>query len=84
MLNQEFPLVRKDGTRHAAGIPDHPRRPVRARVVFEHDGEEYLDGLAQRWTKTHVFVVIPDTRLQIGALWLRAEDVRARKVWAAM
>ncbi|NHC21852.1 hypothetical protein G6553_01515 [Nocardioides sp. IC4_145] len=78
VLNQEFPLARKDGTRHASDIQDRARRPVRARVVFERDGEAYLDGLAQRWTRPHAFIVIPDPRLQIGAVWLRLEDVVPR------
>lgn len=76
VLNQDWPLTRGDGTKHAEGIPDQPPRPVRARVVFEHDGEEWLQGRAQRWTRTHVFVAIMDARLQIGAVWLRVEDVR--------
>lgn len=76
VLNASWPLVDKDGNPHANGIPDQDPRPVRARLVFERDGETVLDGLAQRWTDTHVFVRVPDTRVQIAAVWLRLEDVR--------
>lgn len=51
--------------------------PVVARVVWERDGEEYLDCLAIRWTRTHVLVDLTRTRgcSTIGP-WLVARDVR--------
>jgi len=33
--------------------------PVTARVVWERDGEEWVDGLALRWDSDHVYVEIP-------------------------
>ncbi|MDN4173899.1 hypothetical protein QWY28_13140 [Nocardioides sp. SOB77] len=78
VLNEAWPLRRKDGTPHAEGIPDRDPIPVRVRLVFEHDGESYLDGRAQRWTRTHVFVAVSDARIKIGAVWVQASDVRRR------
>ena len=78
VLNESWPLTRKDGTKHANGIPDRDPIPVRVRLVFERDGEVFVDGRAQRWTPTHVFVAVGDPRIQIGAVWVAASDVRRR------
>jgi hypothetical protein len=46
---------------HAHGIPDQPHPvTVRARLVREHDGEEWISGRATRWTDTSVLVVFAD------------------------
>ena len=52
--------------------------PVRARVVFAGDGEEWLNGVAVRWVRPVVFVQISDRRLSGAGLWLPAGDVQRR------
>lgn len=80
VLNESWPLLdRCTGQWHARGIPDQPDPiPVTVRVVFETDGEVSLDGLAIRWTKTHVRVSVGDRRLITHGVWVLAEDVRRR------
>ena len=40
-----------EGEPHARGIPDQPNPiRVRARIVWEGDGEEWIDATARRWT----------------------------------
>lgn len=52
--------------------------PVRARLVWEHDGEEFRDGLAKRWDEGHVYVEIVDVRLSTNGVWLKPGDVYRR------
>lgn len=77
VLNESWPLRDKAG-QHARGIPDQPHPiPVEVRVVLENDGEHWMTGRAQRWTKTHVFVAgLADERLRNHFVWVRAGDVR--------
>lgn len=49
---------------------------VEARVELDPDGVVVLPGRAERWTKTHVYVVVEDPRVPWQAVWLRASDVR--------
>lgn len=51
---------------------------VMARVMFEEDGEQWLPGLATRWSGQHVCVAMSDPRLQVAYNWLAASDVRRR------
>lgn len=51
---------------------------VRVRVVFDRDGEQWLDGVARRWWQTHVCVECGDARLRVRYVWVGAEDVRRR------
>jgi hypothetical protein len=45
VLNERFP-------RDARDIPNQRNPiPVRVRVVWEHDGEEWINGAATRWTE---------------------------------
>lgn len=56
VLNERWPLIDSKGHPHARGIPDQPKPiPVRARVVWEGDGEEWVDGMARRWSRNAVF-----------------------------
>lgn len=50
--------------------------PVRARIVWEDDGEEWIDTRAESWFRNIVLVNIPDRRARIGAAWLDAADIR--------
>jgi hypothetical protein len=56
-----------------------PGIPVRVRIVWDLDGEEYLDGVARRWDDGHVYVEINDqTRLQGNGVWVKPQDVYRR------
>lgn len=63
-------------TRALQLMPDKGRFPVRARIVWAEDGEEWIEARATRWTRLHVFVEWRDRRLA-GAIgvWLVAADV---------
>lgn len=84
VLNERWPL--HDGTTpHARGINDARHADgtpwtidVHVRIELEHDGEVVLPGRAERWTRTHVYVVVEDQRVPWQKVWVRAEDVRRR------
>lgn len=81
IANSEFPQLDKDGTRHARNIREQPADRhvlVHVRLEFEHDGEAVIEGRAERWTSSHVYVVSDDPRLQVGGVWVRSHDVRRR------
>lgn len=85
VLNQSWPQHDDNGP-HARGI--HPAQhddgspwtiDVQVRIVLEHDGIVILDGRAERWTTTHVFVTaITDPRVPRPGVWVLASDVRRR------
>lgn len=79
VLNQSWPLRDDKGQPHARGIKDvdHPI-PVTVRIIWEHDGEEHLDGIATRWHGRSVHVAISDWRAQVQGVWVDAADVRRR------
>lgn len=67
-------------TRNDAGVRasyrDRPPVPVRARVVFERDGEVWLDGTATRLEfDGAIFVELRDRRCQAIGAWLPPDDV---------
>lgn len=50
--------------------------PIRARLVWEVDGEEWADGRAMAWTSRLVLVELQmEQRLQVHGAWLEASDV---------
>ncbi len=51
---------------------------VRVRIVWEHDGEEYIEGVATRWDANHVYVEVRDKRLQGNGVWVKPHDVYRR------
>jgi len=54
-IHEHWPLRDAKGNAHAVGIPDQPNPiPVRVRVVWDGDGEEWIDVVARRWTPTSV------------------------------
>ena len=72
VLNEHWPTRPGQFKDHRPGIA------VRVRVVWERDGEEYLDGRAIRWDDgEHVFVYIRDTtgRLSSQGVWVKPADV---------
>jgi hypothetical protein len=60
-------------------IPDQ-RDPilVKVRVVWQRDGEEWIDSDATRWTDRVVFVTFGDRRLSTIGVWVAPGDVRRR------
>ena len=71
VLNQSWPAPDV-----AERVKDHARIDVRVRVVFQRDGETWLEGQATRWHGQHVFVRVEDTRLRLPFVWVDAGDVR--------
>lgn len=61
----------------ARGCPDRPPIPVRARVVFAEDGEDWLDGEAERLDPgAAIYVRLHDRRVSTLGVWLHPDDVR--------
>lgn len=55
---------------------DRPSVPVRARLVFERDGEVWIDGTATRLGfDGAIFVELHDRRCQTIGVWLAPDDV---------
>lgn len=82
ILNEVWPFRDSSGP-HARGISDklaEEQVDVVARVVFQDDGETYLQGRAVRWTDdfTHVCISISDLRIRTGLVWLVVDDTRPR------
>ena len=50
--------------------------PVVARIVGEHDGEEYIQTEALGWSGQNVYLRLPDPRYRFTAVWLDASDVQ--------
>jgi hypothetical protein len=64
-----------------ARVPEHtldPPVPVVARIVWEDDGEDYLETEAAGWTGQLVYVRVPDRRYRLTSVWLNAVDVKRR------
>lgn len=66
--------------------PIPPRRlqhdcnvPVRARIVWERDGEEFLDTIAYAWGPHDVVLVeVLDERRRTNGVWLHVSDAPRR------
>lgn len=68
--NERWPARPRD-------LPEQPHPiEVWARVVWERDGEEWVQGRAVRWDRAHVLVQINDRRCQTLGFWLPPADVR--------
>lgn len=63
--------------------PARAKIPVRARLVWEHDGEEWKDGQALRLDPTGpaVFVELQDKRCKFTGVWLHPDDVWWEGKW---
>jgi hypothetical protein len=64
-----------------ARMPEHtldPPVPVTARIVWEDDGEEYIETVAAGWSGQLVYVRMPDRRWRLTSVWLNAADVTRR------
>jgi hypothetical protein len=62
-------------------VPEHTLVapvPVVARIVWEDDGEEYIDTEAAGWSGQLVYVRVPDRRYRLTSVWLDAADVTRR------
>ncbi|NED96431.1 hypothetical protein G1H11_14065 [Phytoactinopolyspora alkaliphila] len=71
ILNTHWPANPRSYRTH------HPGVPVRARVIWERDGVEYVEGVARRWDAKHVYVEILRSggRLNTNGCWLKPCDV---------
>ncbi|AZL10115.1 hypothetical protein [Brevibacterium aurantiacum] len=55
---------------------DRPPMPVRARIEWERDGTEGVDGMATRLGfDGAIFVELKDRRCSTLGIWLRPDDV---------
>lgn len=60
----------------ARRLPDRRPIPVRARIVWENDGEEWVDGDALRLDPgVAIFVQFADPRCKFTGIWLSPDDV---------
>ena len=74
ILNRRWP-------RDHASIPDRPYPQwvrVTARIHWERDGVEWVEGSVKRWTSEYVYVTFPDYRMRRDGVWLEAADVKRR------
>lgn len=55
-----------------------PSIPVRVRLVWEHDGEAFVEGWATKWDAAHVHVMIEDERTERSGVWVKPHDVYRR------
>lgn len=74
VLNEQWPR----GPAYRVPVPPAPI-PVRVRVVWQHDGDEWLAERAVRWTRDAVMVELHDARLGPLATWLAPRDVVRRE-----
>lgn len=49
--------------------------PVRARIVWQRDGEEQVQTVARAWTSRLVLVELSDARSTFRGVWLDPGDV---------
>lgn len=54
----------------------HVPIPVRARIVWERDGEQVIDTRVTAWTYDLVLVEVLDPRSKVRGAWLIPKDVR--------
>lgn len=60
----------------ARDCPERRPIPVRARIVFAEDGEEWLDGEAERLDPgAAIYVRLHDRRVNTLGVWLHPDDV---------
>jgi hypothetical protein len=56
----------------------HQPVPITARIVWEQDGEEFVETVAAGWSGQNVYVRLPDRRYRLTSVWLDAADVKRR------
>lgn len=74
ITNEHWPPA--EVARSLKDVPGERQIDIVARLVFEVDGEQHVQGRAVRWTKHHVCVWTSDGRLQVPYVWLAPSDVR--------
>ncbi len=52
--------------------------PVRVRLVWQRDGEQWADTEAVDWVGGDVLVRVDDERMHVGWVWVDAGDVARR------
>jgi hypothetical protein len=70
-------ILNDAGARQPNHVLDPPVQVV-ARIVWEDDGEEYIDTEAAGWSGQLVYVRVPDRRYRLTSVWLAAADVKRR------
>jgi hypothetical protein len=55
-----------------------PPVPIVAGIVWEDDGEEFIETEAAGWSGQLVYVRVPDRRYRLTSVWLDAADVTRR------
>jgi hypothetical protein len=55
-----------------------PPVPITARILWDRDGEEWIETVALGWTGREVYLRMSDPRYRLRAVWLDASDVRRR------
>lgn len=76
VLNESWPAP--EVARKLRDVESYRQIPVSARIVFEKDGPQWLEGTATRWTRIHGCVMLADQRLIVPYVWLNATDIRRR------
>lgn len=59
---------------HSAQVDLHPCVPVRARIVWEKDGVEYMETTAYAYSGRLILVHTNDRRNHGTGVWLSVED----------
>jgi hypothetical protein len=72
VLNGDFPPSPVPAENVAEPIP------VIAWVVWEDDGEEFIETEAAGWSGKLVYIRVPDARYRLTSVWLNAADVTRR------
>lgn len=73
LINESWPASPR-----TIGNAPHPI-PVTARLVWEEDGQQWVQTRALRWNRRHVFVALHDRRVgAVIGVWLDPADVRRR------
>jgi hypothetical protein len=55
-----------------------PAGAGRARIVWQDDGDEFIETVAAGWSGQNVYVRLPDRRYRLTSVWLDAADVTRR------
>lgn len=82
-LRAAYDVDRWQKIRNARPIPERRLQTsghilVRARIVWEHDGEQWIDTVAFAWTSRLVLVQLVDQRYLFRGVWLDPSDVERR------
>jgi hypothetical protein len=69
-------IVNSTGAKEPRRRLEPPPVPIRVRILWDRDGEEWIETVALGWTGREVHVRMSDPRYRLRAVWLDAADVR--------